>query len=175
MSRVPIWELHVRPMFRLLDREHMRFAGDLWDYEFVRGHADAILGRVADASTPMPNFDTGGPWPEEWVGLFRRWVEAGFPRLQTAPAPADGYEVKQTFTGTRLSAWIAVPGEGFRVWLDIESVSDTERCYRLVQEPPAEVEGSATELEAVDKFESKTVRTLRIVDADGVHEIEVSA
>ena len=38
-ERKPIFELHIRPMFRLLDRQHMlRFPRDLdlWDYDAVR-------------------------------------------------------------------------------------------------------------------------------------------
>jgi CDGSH-type Zn-finger protein/truncated hemoglobin YjbI len=65
---------HVKPMFRERDRESMRFAFDLWSYENVSQHADAILERL-DAGT-MP---CDGAWPPERVEVMRRWVASGAP------------------------------------------------------------------------------------------------
>ena len=44
-ERKPVFELHIRPMFRLLDRQHMIFHGDLdlWDYDAVKTHSAEIL------------------------------------------------------------------------------------------------------------------------------------
>ena len=50
----------------------MKKAFDLSDYDDVRSHADAILGKVSAGSMPCD-----GPWPQEQVDLFRRWVEEG--------------------------------------------------------------------------------------------------
>jgi len=62
----------IRPLFRAKDINSMKKAFDLSSYDDVRAHADAILGRVAAGSMPCD-----GPWPEEQVNLFRRWVEEG--------------------------------------------------------------------------------------------------
>jgi len=64
----------VRPLFRAKDINSMKKAFDLSSYDDVRSHADAILGRVAAGSMPCD-----GPWPQEQVDVFRRWVEEGMP------------------------------------------------------------------------------------------------
>jgi hypothetical protein len=52
----------------------MLAAFDLWSYDDVSTHADAILRAVATGAMPC---DTA--WPQEQVDLVRRWVEAGKP------------------------------------------------------------------------------------------------
>jgi hypothetical protein len=42
-ERKPVFELHIRPLFRLLDRQHMLFKLDLWDYDAVKAHSAEIL------------------------------------------------------------------------------------------------------------------------------------
>ena len=68
------YEKHVRQLFRERDRESMSFAFDLWSYEDVRTHADAILERVRNGSMPCD-----GSWPQEWIDTFARWIETGTP------------------------------------------------------------------------------------------------
>ncbi len=52
----------------------MRFAFDLWSYDDVRTHADAILERVRNGTMPCD-----GVWPPERVETFQRWVSSGTP------------------------------------------------------------------------------------------------
>jgi hypothetical protein len=66
------YETDIRPLFREKDRSRMEFAFDLWKYDDVKENADAILERLSDGDMPCD-----GEWPEEQVGLFRRWVEGG--------------------------------------------------------------------------------------------------
>jgi truncated hemoglobin YjbI len=68
------FERHVKPLFRQVDRQSMRFAFDLWSYEDVAVHADAILGRLRAGSMPCD-----GAWPEESVEVFTRWIDSGKP------------------------------------------------------------------------------------------------
>jgi hypothetical protein len=68
------YESDIRPLFRDKDRERMEFAFDLWSYEDVKENADAILERLSEGDMPCD-----GPWPDEQVELFRRWVGAGSP------------------------------------------------------------------------------------------------
>ena len=79
-ERLPVFELHIRPMFRLLDQEHMLtlFGGhvDLWDLDSVWQLRNKILLRLRlDTDRNMPGLDVGGPWPHEWIDLFERWTQ----------------------------------------------------------------------------------------------------
>jgi hypothetical protein len=66
------YERDIRPLFREQDISSMSVAFDLASYDDVRANADRILARLSDGSMPCD-----GPWPEEQVELFRRWVGAG--------------------------------------------------------------------------------------------------
>ncbi len=68
------YERDIRPLFREEDISSMSMAFDLASYDDVRANADGILERLSDGSMPCD-----GPWPEEQVDLFRRWVDAGSP------------------------------------------------------------------------------------------------
>jgi hypothetical protein len=68
------YERDIRPLFREEDVSSMSMAFDLASYSEVRTNADKILARLSDRSMPCD-----GPWPEERVELFRRWVDAGCP------------------------------------------------------------------------------------------------
>jgi hypothetical protein len=69
------FEAHIKPLFRERDRESMQRHFDLWSYDEVSQHADAILARLKDGSMPCD-----GAWPASQVDLFRDWVEGGKPR-----------------------------------------------------------------------------------------------
>jgi hypothetical protein len=69
------FETAVRPMFRDRDRRSMEFAFDLWSYDDVSEHADAILGRLKAGTMPCD-----GAWPREQINLFQRWVDSQKPR-----------------------------------------------------------------------------------------------
>jgi truncated hemoglobin YjbI/uncharacterized Fe-S cluster protein YjdI len=66
------YEKHIKPLFRAQDRQSMRFAFDLWSYDDVRSHAEAILERVRAGSMPCD-----GAWPADKVDTFQRWVSTG--------------------------------------------------------------------------------------------------
>jgi hypothetical protein len=68
------YEHDIRPLFREKDISSMSRAFDLASYSDVRANADGILARVTDGSMPCD-----GPWPQDRVELFRRWVDAGCP------------------------------------------------------------------------------------------------
>ena len=69
------FEAQVKPLFRERDRESMQRVFDLWSYDDVSQHADAILGRLQEGTMPCD-----GSWPQAQVDLFRRWAESGKPR-----------------------------------------------------------------------------------------------
>lgn len=69
---IPSFAHDIQPMFRDLDRRAMRYAFDLWNYEDVRTHAEAILERLNDGTMPCD-----GDWSDEQIEQFGRWVEGG--------------------------------------------------------------------------------------------------
>jgi CDGSH-type Zn-finger protein/truncated hemoglobin YjbI len=69
------FEEHIKPLFRERDRKSMQFVFDLWSFEDVSQHADAIVGRLEDGSMPCD-----GAWAPERTAVFRRWIEAGKPQ-----------------------------------------------------------------------------------------------
>ena len=64
----------IKPLFRERDRGAMKSHFDLWSYDDVVEHQDAILATLADGAMPCD-----GPWPAEQVELFRNWIAAGSP------------------------------------------------------------------------------------------------
>jgi CDGSH-type Zn-finger protein/truncated hemoglobin YjbI len=66
------FESHIKPLFRSRDKQSMSFAFDLWSYDDVSRHADAILARVRAGNMPCD-----GRWPDAKVEVFQRWVQTG--------------------------------------------------------------------------------------------------
>ena len=69
------FEADIKPMFRERDRGSMQSQFDLWSYDDVVSHADAILAAVANGSMPCD-----GAWPQDQVDRLRQWVESGTPK-----------------------------------------------------------------------------------------------
>ena len=65
---------HIKQLFRDRDRRSMTFAFDLWKFEDVSTHADAILARLKNGSMPCD-----GAWPKEQIDVFERWIGTGKP------------------------------------------------------------------------------------------------
>jgi hypothetical protein len=163
--RTPIFELHIRPMFRLIDRDHMAFRLDLFDYDQLRLHADRILQRL---KTDMPTNDTGGPWPEEWVALFERWCTSGYRRLELGRA---SYSITVSGTRATLRAVGAAPA-GYKAWLEIVGETVERRSYVLQFEPPdTPAPGEPGEFSLRDRFDAADARPVWIRDADGEHAV----
>jgi hypothetical protein len=64
----------IKPLFRERDREAMLTHFDLWAYDDVATHKDAILAQLAAGEMPCDV-----PWPSEHVERFRGWVADGMP------------------------------------------------------------------------------------------------
>ena len=68
---------HLLTLFTDVDIDHMNNVGlDLTDYQVVRDNADLILKRLDHDTKYMPPLPNG-PWPVEWINLFRRWIAEG--------------------------------------------------------------------------------------------------
>jgi hypothetical protein len=68
----PAFEADIKPMFRERDQRAMQRHFDLWSYDDVDQHAQAILARLRAGTMPCD-----GAWPEAQVDLFQRWAESG--------------------------------------------------------------------------------------------------
>lgn len=64
----------IKPLFRESDRKAMLAAFDLWSFDDVRAHGEAIATRLGNGSMPCD-----GPWPAGQVALFDRWLSQGSP------------------------------------------------------------------------------------------------
>jgi hypothetical protein len=71
-STAPGFAQDIQPLFRESDREAMDYIFDLWSYQDVSAHADAILERLEDGTMPCDE-----AWPEERIELFRSWLAGG--------------------------------------------------------------------------------------------------
>ena len=70
---VPSFETDVKALFREQDRRSMKYAFDLWSYDDVKEHADAIYGQVEAGSMPCD-----GAWSQEQVAVFKAGWTATF-------------------------------------------------------------------------------------------------
>jgi hypothetical protein len=184
-QRPPVFELHIRPMFRLLDREHMLTlidpGFDLWELEKVWEIRNDILVRLrGEGSQNMPGLQVGGPWPAEWITLFERWTQnptADDIGHHLVLAQPDGPYQLQPASGDkrRLSAKVIAPTSGCRTWFGLDSITPGQREYTLYLEPamPAQPPGERP-LQARELFENGGATRLVIHDAAGTHELPVS-
>jgi hypothetical protein len=176
-NRIPRFESHIRPMIRRRDREAMLAVRgfDLWKFEDVKDLSDDILGRLKrgleGTAGAMPPSDVGGPWPEEWVSLFERWMGAGFQRLELATA---------TYTVSRLSPQLLTltatgtnPTFGFATWLERELDPTGPLQFILYREPPTTVPpfGSLT-FSTDHDFTDTGERTLFVTDGNGRQQVD---
>jgi hypothetical protein len=68
----PRFEEDIKGLFRERDQQSMRSHFDLWSYNDVSEHADAILARLRDGTMPCD-----GAWPADKIDVFYRWVDGG--------------------------------------------------------------------------------------------------
>jgi hypothetical protein len=66
------FEADIKPMFRVKDINAMKRKFDLSKYEDVKKYAEEIYERIYNGSMPCD-----GPWPDEDVELFRKWIDGG--------------------------------------------------------------------------------------------------
>ncbi|MFF2776079.1 hypothetical protein ACFVU3_14330 [Streptomyces sp. NPDC058052] len=164
--RTPVFELHIQPMFRAIDRDHMSFTMDLWDYDDVVTHADDIMERLEQ---DMPPLVSGGLWPEEWIALFKRWKEGARKRLELGTAT---YELTRTATRVEVSATGTFPAAGYKGWLQLENSTDTSKTYVLFFEAPdTPGAGTPTTFAVEERYRATDTRTVFVRDATGVHEV----
>lgn len=167
--RTPVFELHILPLFRATDHEHMRVQVDLWDYDQVVNNVDRILGHLkAERDRPlMPPLGSGGPWPDEWVQLFQRWKNTGFKRLELGTAQYSFDPTANTILATGV-----FPTADYAGWLQIETQTDSSRTYVLYFEAPdTAVAGGAERFSLEELYEGPETQSIYVHDSTGVHQI----
>jgi hypothetical protein len=75
-NRPTSFAYHIAMLFTDDQRRCMSPYLDLGSYDEVKANADAVFARLEDQSMPA---DDSGPWPDEWIALFRRWIAEGCP------------------------------------------------------------------------------------------------
>jgi hypothetical protein len=76
------WTNTIKGYFTQTDVNHMKLVQpqlDLSDYTSTKDNAVLVYNRLIDKERPMPPKSTGGPWPQEKIDNFRKWIEAGTP------------------------------------------------------------------------------------------------
>jgi hypothetical protein len=166
-DRIPIYELHIKPLFRLIDQQHMLLFFDLFDYDAIKTNAALILQRLRGS---MPPASTGGSWPPELVTMFERWVNAGCPRL--ALGTGSNYALSKGGTSYHLECNVVVPTNRSQAWLDIVDVDPTRRTYRLYFDRSGGGQELPTTLTVSDDFdETANITLVKVIDAAGTQNV----
>lgn len=169
MARKPRFELHILPMFRITDREHMVSFTNLFDYKNVRDNYTDILGWLKGSMPPRTH---GGPWPDEWIALFDRWGKEGFAKLESAAA---------TYTAERDGDFVSLIARGSlqnqrdAVWIQRLNEETNPRRYILYREPsdaPASPGDFETQPEMFEYVSG--VDTVVVVDEAGEHTVQIT-
>jgi hypothetical protein len=174
-NRRPIFELHIRPMFRVLDRVHMTRLGvnkriDLMDYQQVKDKFPKIRSLLEDPS-PMPTRGTGGPWPQEWIDLFTRWKETGFGRL-TKAAGSNFRLVSEAPDRFVLRCDVTLPDPRATAWFDILQAQPEAQLYEVVMEQVEGAPPAPTTFTAEERIRGPlTVSEVVVLDAAGEHRL----
>jgi hypothetical protein len=170
--------MHIMPMFRRLDRQHMLRVNsklDLWDYDSVKANADDILKRAGGNAPSMPTSNVGGIWPSEWRALFARWKAGGYRRLSLGFG--QNYKLASSAGQSLLTCTVAIPdapdGDS-TAWFDIVDAGPSTATYRLYvfsgesDPPPADT----TNLQIQERVDSTSAANgVTVIDSAGSHRV----
>jgi hypothetical protein len=68
------FEQDIKQLFRAKDRDSMLQAFDLFDYDDVVEHADAIVGALRSGQMPCD-----GAWADSDIDKLQHWIDQGTP------------------------------------------------------------------------------------------------
>ena len=179
-QRAVRFELHILPMFRLIDREHMMVWFDLYDpatfyaadgspkMSFIKSVAKHLKGEL----TQMPPVYAGGPWPSEWIDLFDRWIAEGCKRLELSVGQYNATRLNDT--SVKLSAMAEVPSDDYEVWLQRENTGPSTWVYKLYQEGQGAGDSPATKFiaEEINDIPS-SVSFVMVHDLEGAKTVTI--
>jgi hypothetical protein len=81
MTKPTSFQDDILPLFTERDIRAMSKAFNLASYDDVKAHAVAIYDRIrgiGGAVMPPPPPRGEGPWTQERIDLFRRWMDEGY-------------------------------------------------------------------------------------------------
>jgi hypothetical protein len=81
MTELTSFQKDIRPHFTDRDIHAMSKAFDLASYDDVKAHATAINDRIrgiGGAVMPPPPPRGEGPWPQDRIELFAKWIADGY-------------------------------------------------------------------------------------------------
>jgi hypothetical protein len=175
-----VWELNIRPLFRPLDRRRMLFRLDLYKYDDVKDLATKISNRTA---TDMPPMDHGGPWPKEWVDLFKRWAKGGddpnvgpprFARLDLAKGTYKAVRDTTDRTQVTVTASVVRPSPKSFIWFEEDPDATEPFSYVLylskANDKPRDI---ATDVEEIIPI-PLSVGSIRMRAADGTKVVTIT-
>ena len=165
MPVTPYWEIHIRPMFRQIDHDHMTSYFDLFDYDAVVQNQSDIVDALTTSS--MPPKSTGGPWPDEWIALFQRWVAANYPRLGSTTGVA--YTLVKKSNMVVLTAQGTI-GTNDTAWFE-RLPDNTRPVYQLVVRPGTP--GASKAFKVEEKSVPAGTTSVSARDGDGEHIVNV--
>ena len=180
-NRAVRFQIHIRPLFSAMDRDHMLFFADLWDtatfYASDGRPKDDIIkkiyGHIAPPNGGMPPVTHGGPWPDEWQNLYKRWMNEGCKKLDLG---------KGTYTASRLpgntvllSAQDVKVPEGSELWLERDNGCPADFVFNLFIEPPVDGTGKTKIGSATEEVKNvpTDVTTFTIVASDGRQKVAI--
>lgn len=82
MANLTNLQADIRPLFTDRDVHAMSKASSLASYEDVKSHAQILyesIRGVGGSIRPPPPPCGEGPWPQDRVELFGKWMSDGFP------------------------------------------------------------------------------------------------
>ncbi len=174
-TRRTCFEIHIRPMMRLIDHDHMLFRApegqrmDLFSYDEVKQHASAILERLR---YNMPTVPYGGPWPAEWIQLFERWMVENYPRLEPYHGTYDVRKDKQGMVVLTGNADTVLADD--RIWFERFSTSESPREYFLYREPGNPKQPNVSTVKIVERFPAVPgVTTVTVIDSTGKQDLKI--
>ncbi|WP_373413917.1 hypothetical protein [Ensifer aridi] len=168
----PYFELHIRPMFRPIDREHMRSRFDLWNYDAVKSNAANILTAVNQpAAFAMPTKAFGGPWPQGWVDVFQKWVNLGCPRLALSKGTYDVDRLADA--SVRLSVSVSLTNGAEDAWIDKGTSAQGTAEYTVYLRPAPNGEVKPPRTHNMVEELTSDVTIVALVDVDGRQEFPV--
>lgn len=178
-NRTVRFQIHIRPLFSAMDREHMSFFADLWDVSTFYS-ADGkpkmdVINKIFHHVGPggnMPPVTHGGGWPEEWQNLYKRWMDEGCQKLELG----QGAYAARRLGGIILSAQDVTVPLGSELWLERDRGCPSEFTYNLYIEPPANGTGATEVKSATEDIDNAPddLQSITVITSEGKKVIPVT-
>jgi len=151
----------------------MSYRMDFEDPDSVWQFRAAILARLKGGTMPPEN--EHGPWPEEMIALFQRWVTAGEDQFGNKP-PCLTMPVGSNYAldSGLLECDAQVPSQQTKTWFHLIRYGDDVHEFNLYSEfPPNAGPAETTVFPFTKMYPTPGFKTIIVNDANGAHRIDV--